>query len=137
VSAPTLGLDWQGRLRALEQGWDSYSAPPISHAAIDTLEHFATVPMNDGGIQLEVHRDGFDIEIAIAPSGKIATGLISFEAKPCELVAKWMLANGFATGHGDTIQDLLAELKGEIAEREKKAVACALANQREFDRSCD
>jgi len=33
-----------------------------------------------------------------------------------ELVAAWMIANSFATGHGDTIEDLLAELKGDLAE---------------------
>jgi len=34
-----------------------------------------------------------------------------------ELVADWMIENGFATGHGDTIQDLLAELRVQIKER--------------------
>ena len=27
-----------------------------------------------------------------------------------ELVASWMINNGFATGHGDTLEDLLKEL---------------------------
>lgn len=38
-----------------------------------------------------------------------------------EKVAKWMLSNGYATGHGDTIEDLLRHLVWE--ERE----ACAIA----------
>lgn len=31
-------------------------------------------------------------------------------------VAAWMIAHGFATGHGDTIDDLLAELAWQVAE---------------------
>lgn len=31
-----------------------------------------------------------------------------------EKVAKWMIQHGFATGHGDTIEDLLGELAGQI-----------------------
>jgi hypothetical protein len=33
-----------------------------------------------------------------------------------EVVADWMGANGFATGHGDTLADLLSELKLQISE---------------------
>ena len=32
-------------------------------------------------------------------------------------VAKWMIERSYATGHGDTIEDLLAELDWQIAER--------------------
>lgn len=31
-----------------------------------------------------------------------------------ESVAAWMIAQGFSTGHGDTLADLLAELAGQI-----------------------
>ena len=34
-----------------------------------------------------------------------------------EKVARWMIRNGYATGHGDTIEDLLDELEWQIAER--------------------
>lgn len=33
-----------------------------------------------------------------------------------EIVASWMLKNGFATGHGDTIHDLLSELEWQVQE---------------------
>lgn len=33
-----------------------------------------------------------------------------------EKLASWMLANGFATGHGDTMDDLLRELTWQIEE---------------------
>ena len=38
-------------------------------------------------------------------------------AAECEKVARWMIRNGYATGHGDTIEDLLEELEWQIAER--------------------
>jgi hypothetical protein len=33
-----------------------------------------------------------------------------------EKLAAWMMANSFATGHGDTIDDLLIELGGQVAD---------------------
>jgi hypothetical protein len=33
-----------------------------------------------------------------------------------EVVAQWMLAHSFATGHGDTLQDLLGELSWQVTE---------------------
>ena len=36
-----------------------------------------------------------------------------------EKLAKWMMERGFATGHGDTIEDLLQELDWQIAENSK------------------
>ncbi len=32
-------------------------------------------------------------------------------------LAQWMMARGYATGHGDSIEDLLQELEWQIAER--------------------
>lgn len=32
-------------------------------------------------------------------------------------LAQWMMARGYATGHGDSIEDLLKELEWQIAER--------------------
>ena len=44
-------------------------------------------------------------------------------ATECEKVARWMIRNGYATGHGDTIEDLLTELEWQVAEREREACA--------------
>jgi hypothetical protein len=38
-------------------------------------------------------------------------------------LAAWMIQRGYATGHGDTIKDLLKELEWQIAEREREACA--------------
>lgn len=40
-----------------------------------------------------------------------------------EKVARWMRSMGYATGHGDTTEDLLKELRMEIVEQEREACA--------------
>lgn len=42
-------------------------------------------------------------------------------AQEREKVAEWMIANGWATGHGDTTEDLLHELKWQIDRRVRNA----------------
>ena len=34
-----------------------------------------------------------------------------------EKLAQWVIQRGYATGHGDTIEDLLQELEWQIAEK--------------------
>ena len=38
-------------------------------------------------------------------------------------LAAWMIERGYATGHGDSTEDLLKELEWQIAEREREACA--------------
>ena len=46
------------------------------------------------------------------------------EARPeQEKVASWMQAQGYATGHGDTIEGLLKELEWQVRESEREACA--------------
>ena len=40
-----------------------------------------------------------------------------------EKLAAWIMRQGYATGHGDTVEDLLKELEWQIAEREREACA--------------
>jgi hypothetical protein len=40
-----------------------------------------------------------------------------------EKVAQWMIERSFATGHGDSIEDLLKEIEWQVAEREREACA--------------
>jgi hypothetical protein len=42
-----------------------------------------------------------------------------------EKVARWMMERGYATGHGDTTEDLLTELEWQVRESERKACAKA------------
>ncbi len=80
MPAPTLGGGWRQTLLALEEDWDSYGAVPIAVAALETLAGFSVVPCSSGGIQLEVHRDGYDIEIEIDAVGRIVRVSVGHEA---------------------------------------------------------
>ena len=40
-----------------------------------------------------------------------------------EKVAAWMMQRGYATGHGDTTEDLLKELEWQVRESEREACA--------------
>ena len=50
-----------------------------------------------------------------------------------EKIAKWMMGRGYATGHGDTIEDLLKELELQVAEREREACAKLCDEQSDKD----
>ena len=54
-------------------------------------------------------------------------------AAECEKVARRMIRNGYATGHGDTIEDLLDELEWHVAEREREACCKIVHGQCESD----
>lgn len=43
-------------------------------------------------------------------------------------IAAWMVMRGYATGHGDTIEDLLAELVGQCRPAAQKPVAFRVQN---------
>jgi len=51
--------------------------------------------------------------------------------KEREVVANWIMDRGFATGHGDSIVDLLDQLEWQIAEKEREA--CAKVCESLFD----
>ena len=69
-------------------------------------------------------------EAGFNPVSYMGANLESFErfaalvaAAEREKVAAWMMARGYATGHGDTIEDLLQELDWQIREQEREACA--------------
>jgi hypothetical protein len=68
-------INWQA-LGRLKENWDSYGAKPLDKAVIAKArevwirvmvygERWHAVPMSDGGVQLELHEGGWDIEIQI------------------------------------------------------------------------
>ena len=46
-------------------------------------------------------------------------------------LADWMIARGYATGHGETMEDLLAELDWQIAENWNRAMINGVTTERE------
>lgn len=71
------------RFQRLEPGWDSYGAPAVATAAIDRiidlLESVAIgdtpppsiAPTSDGGVQVEWHERGFDLELRTDDQGRL------------------------------------------------------------------
>ena len=51
-----------------------------------------------------------------------------------EKVAQWMMDKSYATGHGDTVVDLLQELEWQVAEREREACAKVCDQRAEEDK---
>ena len=58
-------------LALLAQGWDSYGAPPLDRSALRTADSLTFVPTSGGGIQIELHAGGVDVEIEITSTGKV------------------------------------------------------------------
>jgi hypothetical protein len=95
------------RIAALENDWDSYGARPISGAVVALVEHLlevsaqpkvpepAVVPTPDGGVQLEWHIRGLDLEVAVAPSAAGAL-LVSLEDEWAHEVTEETLLPGSA-----------------------------------------
>ena len=53
-----------------------------------------------------------------------------------EAIAKWMIANSLATGHGDTVDDLLSEAAGQIAELRARVAKLEAALERIHPHIC-
>ena len=69
-------------------------------------------------------------EAGFNPVSYMGANLESFErfaalvaAAEREKVAAWMIQRGYATGHGDSVEDLLQELDWQIREQEREACA--------------
>ena len=68
------------KLLTLKENWDSYGAPIISKIAVDAALQLrkvlaavpSFVPMSNGGVQIEWHSSGFDVELEIQPNGRLA-----------------------------------------------------------------
>ena len=67
------------RLHELKAGWDSYGAPAIAPEAVAAAQGFDVVPTSAGGVQLEWHRHGCDLEIEWGPDGTVVS--VSFERR--------------------------------------------------------
>ena len=70
--------NWEQDLRTLKKNWNSYGGKPITEEALvgmnKLLELLDTpgwvVPLSGGGLQIEWHANGLDIEIGISPTGQ-------------------------------------------------------------------
>ena len=55
----------------LQDGWDGPKSHKLSGAALITAGNLTPVPVADGSIVIEMHAGGIDLEIDIAPDGKV------------------------------------------------------------------
>ena len=55
------------------------------------------------------------------PLGSVTRFAALVAAAERNKLAAWMIERGYATGHGDTIEDLLQELDWQIREQEREA----------------
>ena len=71
--------DRLNELLNLQKGWDSYGAPPINPEVVAAVKSFlkairqtraSVVPTNSGGVQVESHIDGYDVEIEFITDGE-------------------------------------------------------------------
>lgn len=62
-------------LASLSEGWDGYDAYPISDAALAVVRALHVVPTCNGGIQIEWHANGWDVEVEVSKDG-IPTGVL-------------------------------------------------------------
>jgi hypothetical protein len=58
-------------LAALKDGWDSYGAPALFRTALRTADALTFVPTGQGGIQIELHAGGVEVEITVTTTGKV------------------------------------------------------------------
>ena len=58
-------------------------------------------------------------------------GIKTGAAAEREKVAQWMIQRGYATGHGDTLEDLLQELDWQIAKNWTQAMVNGVKTERE------
>lgn len=86
----------------LDQHAGEYGNGYFENTSYPELERFAALIAAEIGI--ETHRRGYE------------SGLRDGAAAECEKVAAWMIQRSYATGHGDTVEDLLKELEWQVRE---------------------
>jgi len=64
-------IDHLNRLEVLGDNWDGRGSAAPSPFAIRTARNMAAVPLGSGGLQLELHAGGADIEIEIDEGGYV------------------------------------------------------------------
>jgi hypothetical protein len=69
------------------------------------------------------------------PLGSVTRFAALVAAAERNKLAAWMIERGYATGHGDTIEDLLQELDWQIREQERELIARSMDKQ--ADLACD
>ena len=112
------------------------SAPlgePVEHLRVSMTDGVGITPkdMNREDIIRMAQEAGFKVDWQHADVAEIKAKRYEYFAALVanaerEKLAAWMMRQGYATGHGDTVEDLLKELEWQIEERiSNEREACA------------
>ena len=66
-------------LRMLRDQWDGYDGVPPSEAALRTAQFLNYTPMSGGGIMIELHAGGMNIEIEINADGRVCDVAVTLD----------------------------------------------------------
>ncbi len=114
--------------RVAEQAFTTRTYNCLRMAGIETVENLATIEKWElfctNGLGKNTMKE---IEEFLSKHGlrlgmkrkELYPGGNTPEAK----IAEWMIKQGYATGHGDTVEDLLKELEWQIREQEREECA--------------
>ena len=92
---------------------DAQVAREVAEQIAPTDQKIVMVQFRDDSL---LNADDLRQLIAMHVAPALATARAEEETVAREKVAQWMLGRSFATGHGDTIDDLLGELSWQVAE---------------------
>jgi hypothetical protein len=88
--------------------------PQVTEEEITNWEAELT---NDEGFQLSPSAASHSLHNMSKAILKLIAEVRRLRHEGREAVADWITANNYATGHGDSIEDLLVELEGQIKKR--------------------
>jgi len=71
-------------LARLEADWDSYGAPPLTEAALRTADALVFIPTGEGGVQIELHAAGAEVEVTIGDDGHVEAIYVSGDVSEVE-----------------------------------------------------
>ena len=69
MSEPAVKSEVLTVLASLADGWDGYGGAPITEAAMRVARAIHVVPTCNGGIQVEWHVNGWDLEVEVSKDG--------------------------------------------------------------------
>lgn len=64
-------------LGKLKAGWDGRGSAAITDEAIATAKNLTPCPLGHGGLQIDLHAGGVDLEVEIAPDGQVISVMMT------------------------------------------------------------
>lgn len=58
-------------LAGMDDGWDGHKSKAPTIEALSVARSLSCCPLGTGGVQIELHAGGMDIEIEVEPDGRI------------------------------------------------------------------